>query len=1793
MKRIKRESTVTLTAEAVKKGDKSEDVVKVMSRDELIQYVFEIRLTQSKSKDTKSKDADIEVEVVDPFAQLMQLMMMDKQNQMIERKERADREEKEAKERKDREEKEAKEKVAKEEKEVKERKDREEKEAKDKKDRDEKEAKEKVDKEEKELKWRMELETQREAARLAAALDKQRAEDMFIKQSEFIAKSMARQSEVTREIEMARIEREGTDRRRRDEANNRWEVRLKNAKDALRNVMPFMPPVNEDIPGYFVLVEKTFADLKIAPDLHLTLINSFLTDDARRLLANFPVGHFRTFEEAKEVILRTYKLSAGKYKSMFSDAEKKSNETYAQFVNRLSIYLNYYLKSRDVKDDYQRLVNLLITDQLKSRVFKGVREQVRIAEKGKWMEAPALAEILDIYVSEREEYSTYSYGTSNYKSGNKFARGANATPSVQSDLAKNAALSSSSPSLDKSQSTWHNSASAGGNKNSPKRGNAVSERERNPSFHAACSFCKQREPKHSPLNCYQNPNGPKFRSTLKSNVRRVSAQFKQTHVTPGDEVLSSVDNFSVGFAKVSMCVNSPDFDLGEIFNEGLTASVSRCYTGDLLSPTVDGDLTDCIPSSCRALVNFGGGDIEVVVDSGTELTILSPSQIPTVPEFKPEFCGKVKLTGAFGQPVQADLVTLQCRLVSADIIYPYINIQVAVTDKLNGIGLLSLSDYNMLSRMTLTAVPGALYKNGRCVPNVVASQMGEEVVRDAVPDMGAVKPSSHTIAGHGNVVRNLTSTQVETHMVECSPQETPKLQTLPEGQISKVLFSAEGLVEGVGTGLSRASHPQLGSEVGEHGEAHAPNKVPAYEVAALSGHDVGVAEVLSCAAHAGKVEALPEARSDPAAGGSTGPEAWSASGIAVEQKSDESLSSCIKDVEKNKSLFFYKDDLLYRRLTHTHTRDDTVACLVLPSVCRIPVMKIAHELGHFAAKKTWLRLKKLFFWPNMRLEVKNYCDSCVACQKRRRVTVLDRVPIQSVPRPDTAFDTLSIDCAGPVEPPSARGHHYIMVVVDHCTRWADAVPLKSLTAKETCAALNTVFQRVGIPRVIISDNGSNFVSNLNKVFFSNFGIELRNSTPLHPQGNSLAERLVQNVKKMLHHAINSDEPRAWDLKLPSLMWALRTVPNETTGYTPYEMVYGKVGRGPLEVLRDSWGGADVTHLPLNKSSSEYLTLLKSNLKLFNEYAEANCHEAQRTYVEQYNVRSRPKSFSVGDSVLVLLPDSTNKLLSSWQGPGVIHFKLSENSYTVAMPNGSIRHLHANMLREFHVSVHGVGVIFQDDSEKFGEVEWCETGDGGDNPTFTGLTRQKLDGINLDHLQSKQRDELKDLLWQFRQVFDDKPGICKSATHSIKLEPGFKPRFQRPYRIPEKLKAEVDRQIDELLKDGKIVPSRSSFAHPIVLVFKPDASIRICVDYRCVNSGTVVDKYPMARADDILRKMAPSTYITTLDCTAGYYQLRMTPESVPLTAFTTHRGIFEFKVMPFGLRCAGQSYQRAIDQMLAPHQEYAAGYIDDVSVFSGDWVTHLIHVQYVLQEFKDHGMTLKLKKCAFARPKVQFLGHMVGSGKISVVQSKVDAIRLLPIPTTKKLLRSFLGMCGYYRPFLQDFASVAAPLTDLTKGGKSGRVVFGERELQAFEDLKGLLCRSVELSTPVYDRPFRIQTDASEYAVGACLNQVDVAGNERPLAFASEKLSETQRRWSVLEREAYAVVYAVKQFDHIIFGSEVHVFTDHDPLAYMINNSPKCVKLTRWALHLSRYDLRVFHKAGVTNVNADCLSRLIA
>ncbi|GFU38998.1 retrovirus-related Pol polyprotein from transposon opus [Trichonephila clavipes] len=381
----------------------------------------------------------------------------------------------------------------------------------------------------------------------------------------------------------------------------------------------------------------------------------------------------------------------------------------------------------------------------------------------------------------------------------------------------------------------------------------------------------------------------------------------------------------------------------------------------------------------------------------------------------------------------------------------------------------------------------------------------------------------------------------------------------------------------------------------------------------------------------------------------------------------------------------------------------------------------------------------------------------------------------------------------------------------------------------------------------------------------------------------------------------------------------------------------------------------------------------------------------------------------------------------------------------------------------------------------------------------------------------------------------------------------------PYRIPIALQQEVDRQINELLHLKLIEPSESEWAHPIVCVSK-NGSIRLCVDYRHLNSFTIADAYPMQNAKDLLFEVGQANYITVLDLTKGYWQIQWQRRQKALHSLCDSS--WSLPILCYALRDEERReyLSKVMDQVLVKHRAYCRSYIDDVAVFSKTWEQHMKHLCVVFQTIqKDPG--------------------------------KVESIKNISVPTTKKEIRSFLGLTSYYREYIPNFASLVLPLTELTKNRVPNIIPWNEVAEQAFTKLKAQLVKAPSLYTPDLSKPYQLYTDASATAIGACLSQNDEKGKENPIAFFSKKLTETQTRWATIEREAYAVIEALKRFDSWIFGAEIEVISYHNPLTYLTLTTPQSAKLTRWALALQRYNIAISYRKGVKHGNADALSRL--
>ncbi|GBM08849.1 Retrovirus-related Pol polyprotein from transposon 297 [Araneus ventricosus] len=318
---------------------------------------------------------------------------------------------------------------------------------------------------------------------------------------------------------------------------------------------------------------------------------------------------------------------------------------------------------------------------------------------------------------------------------------------------------------------------------------------------------------------------------------------------------------------------------------------------------------------------------------------------------------------------------------------------------------------------------------------------------------------------------------------------------------------------------------------------------------------------------------------------------------------------------------------------------------------------------------------------------------------------------------------------------------------------------------------------------------------------------------------------------------------------------------------------------------------------------------------------------------------------------------------------------------------------------------------------------------------------------------------------------------------------------------------------------------------------------------------------------------------------------MKEEARHFTAFVTHSGHFQWKVLPFDMKNAGSTFQRSMNKALAPHREYCRSYIDDVPIYSQSWRDHLLHIESVFRSLREVGLTVNLEKCAFGHNQVKFLGHIVGSGQHSPDPEKAEVLRNLSRPSTKKELRSFLGLASYYRDYIPNFSEIVLPLTDLSKGKVSNILPWSIEAEEAFVKIKDELIRMPTLHTLDISRPFWLYTDASATAIGTCLAQQDDVGKELPIAFFSKKLTLTQMKWSIIEREALCVLEALKKFDTWVFGGKIQAVSDHNPLTYLTNSAPYGAKLSRWALALQIYNLTISYRKSIQHENADVLSRL--
>ena len=960
--------------------------------------------------------------------------------------------------------------------------------------------------------------------------------------------------------------------------------------------------------------------------------------------------------------------------------------------------------------------------------------------------------------------------------------------------------------------------------------------------------------------------------------------------------------------------------------------------------------------------------------------------------------------------------------------------------------------------------------------------------------------------------------------------------------------------------------------------------------------------------------------------------------LAKEQRDDSSLNRFFKLAEEGDAVktgrqgtvkFSVKGGYLRREF---RGKDGEFVQIVVPQKLREKVMTLAHDTpmaGHLGGKKTLDRIWRHFYWPGMCADVRRWCASCERCQRTTPKGLTKKVPLGEMPIVEEPFRRVAADLIGPISPPSDRKHRFILVVVDYATRYPEATPLKNIDAETVAEALWTMWTRVGVPAEILTDNGSQFVGGTMQEVNRLLAMKGLRCAPFHAQCNGLCEKYNGTLKQMLRR-LCGDRPQDWDRYIPALLFAYREVPQESLGYSPFELLYGRAVRGPLQILKELWTKPAISEEV--RTPSEYVLDLRERITDVCEIAHANLREARKRQATLFNKKAKERSFAVGSRVLLLLPTKHNKLEMEWRGPYQVLERVGNLDYRIDV-RGKAKLYHANMLKQFVERVEpgksgsvsavraekpagsadscGIPVAADGEGLLSPSLLGCGVGEGsvmtavvgvasvvddedseaaGGIPVLSTVRKEGPADVHIDsELSTKQKKEVLELCRQFDSTLTDIPGRTSLLEFTIEMEDP-RPIFVKPYPLPFAKAEVVKKEVDSMLRLGVIERAASPYNSPTVLVAKPDGSVRYCQDFREINRKVVFDGEPLPDPELLFSKVSKARYFSKVDLSKGYWQLVVRKKDRPITAFSTPRGQFQWCVMPFGISTAVAVFSRMMRLLLEPlGRDDILNFMDDCLVATETWEAHLEALKTLFRRLKETGLTARPTKCYLGYRELDYLGHRIGHGCVWPEPGKVEKIRTARRPETKKELRSTLGLFGYYRKFIPSYAAIALPLTDLTRKKLPEKLQWTSECEIAFQTLKEKLCSEPILRLPDVTRPFTLRTDASGKRLGATLLQ-EHDGTLFPVSFDSKKLTPAEMNYSTVERECLGIVRGVRKFEVYLYGQKFTLETDQASLQYLRKAKHDNSRLMRWALFLQNFTFVVRAIPGKENVVADYLSR---
>ena len=925
--------------------------------------------------------------------------------------------------------------------------------------------------------------------------------------------------------------------------------------------------------------------------------------------------------------------------------------------------------------------------------------------------------------------------------------------------------------------------------------------------------------------------------------------------------------------------------------------------------------------------------------------------------------------------------------------------------------------------------------------------------------------------------------------------------------------------------------------------------------------------------------------------------------LVQEQQGDAALTELfqqVRPVEEMESVahgYFLEDDLLVRKWLPQGERfvGDAIFQIVVPSKLRDGILKTAHDMGagHVGVRKTYDKVLRYFYWPRLKKDISAYIRTCHTCQVTGKPNqCIKPAPLRPISVENQPFEHLLIDCVGPL-PKSKSGCVYLFTVLCQTTRYPAAFPLRNITTKAVLKALTQFMSVFGIPKIVQSDQGTNFTSKMFADVLGKLHVKHVQSTAYHPESQGAIERFHQTLKSLLR-SYCTELGHDWEEGLPWLMLAAREVTQESIGFSPNDLVFGHTVRGPLAVLHSEWKKP-----PPPEELTGYVNGFKRRLYESIKMAKLNLEKAQSKMKRLYDRRAELHVFCPGDQVLASLPVVGSPFQAKFAGPYTVVRQVTDLNYLVSTPDRrkKTQLCHVNMLKPYFPRVNQgevkpvalVSSVGGVSSPSLDSVE--EKIESPDVAVLQGRLSNSESLKNLDkllgHLPAVQGKELSDLILSFPVLFSDTPSRTHLIEHDIDVG-DVAPIRQRFYRFPQEKQFQLEAEVKYMLEHKIAEPSCSSWASPCVLVGKPDKTFRPCTDFRKVNNITKPDSYPLPRMEDCVDQVGAAKYVSKFDLLKGYWQVPLSKRAQDIAAFITPSGLYSYTVMPFGLRNAPATFQRLMNRVVAGLKGCAV-YLDDVVIYSETWAEHVDQIRALFERLAWANLTINIAKCEFAKGTVTYLGKVVGQGQVCPVRAKVIAIDQFPTPTTKKELMRFLGMVGYYRGFCKNFSTVVVPLTNLLRA----KVKFDwspQCEL-AFVNVKNLISSAPVLAAPRLGDPFQLQVDASNLGTGAALLQAGPDGIEHPVGFFSRKFNSYQLNYSIIEKEALALIWALQHFEVYVGGGRtLVVYTDHNPLTFLHSLQNPNQRLMRWCLFLQPFNLDIRHIKGSENIVADALSR---